>query len=73
MIAVIDPFVGGLASLLVIACYATSNLWMADGGSAALAAGLHVAGWIAQVYGHLVHEGKAPALVENLFQVSFQK
>ncbi|CAM9270446.1 unnamed protein product [Ascophyllum nodosum] len=65
---VMDPFVGGLASLLVIASYVTSNLWMADGGSAALAGGLNVAGWLAQFYGHFVHEGRSPALVDNLFQ-----
>ena len=69
MVAVMDPFVGGLASLLVIASYVTSNLWMADGGSAALAGGLNVAGWLAQFYGHFVHEGRSPALVDNLFQV----
>ena len=69
MIAVMDPFVGGLASLLVIASYATANLWMADGGSAALAGGLNVAGWLALFYGNFVHEGRPPALVDNLLRV----
>ncbi|CAM9270365.1 unnamed protein product [Ascophyllum nodosum] len=63
-----DPFVGGLASLLVIASYVKANLWMADGGSAALAGGLNVAGWLAQLYGYFVHEGRSPALVDNLFR-----
>ncbi|CAM9270675.1 unnamed protein product [Ascophyllum nodosum] len=65
---VMDPFVGGLASLLVIASYATANLWMADGGSAALAGGLNVAGWLALFYGNFVHEGRPPALVDNLLR-----
>lgn len=64
-----DIFVGGLAAILVMACYVTSNLWVAAGGSAAVAGGLHVIGWLAQFYGHGVHEGRSPALVDNLFQV----
>ena len=28
---------------------------------------LHIAAWIAQFYGHGVHEGRAPALMTNLF------
>ena len=63
-----DPFAGSLASLLVVATYMTSNMWMADGGSAMLAVGFFVMGWIAQFYGHGVHEGRAPALLDNLFQ-----
>lgn len=68
-----DPFAGGLASLLVIASYFTANLWIADGGSLVLAGGVNVAGWIAQFYGHYVHEGRSPALMDNLFQVGFQQ
>ena len=40
---------------------------------------LHILAWIAQFYGHGVHEGRAPALVDNLgfaglapFFVSFE-
>ncbi|WFD33342.1 RING-type E3 ubiquitin transferase [Malassezia cuniculi] len=33
---------------------------------AAVALGLHVFSWIAQFYGHGVHEGRAPALLDNL-------
>ena len=29
---------------------------------------LHVASWLAQFYGHGVHERRAPALLDNLFQ-----
>lgn len=66
-----DPFAGGVASLLVAATYVTSNMWMADGGSARLAAVGHLVGWLAQFYGHAAHEGRAPALLDNLFQVDF--
>ena len=32
------------------------------------AALVHVCGWLAQFYGHAVHEGRAPALLTNLYQ-----
>lgn len=66
-----DPIGGGLAALLVIACYITSNLWIVGGGSAAVAGAVHVASWIAQLYGHGVWEGRSPALLDNVFQVSY--
>jgi len=31
-----------------------------------LAMVLHVSSWVAQIYGHQVHEGRAPALLDNL-------
>eukprot|EP00903_Cladosiphon_okamuranus_P016058 g14825.t1 len=65
---VMDPLAGGVASLMVAASYVTSNMWMADGGSARLAAIAHLIGWLAQFYGHAKHEGRAPALLDNLFQ-----
>lgn len=67
--AAMDPFAGGVASLLVAASYVTSNMWMEDGGSPRLAAIAHLVGWLAQFYGHAKHEGRAPALLDNLFQV----
>jgi uncharacterized membrane protein YGL010W len=36
-----------------------------------IAIGLNVVGWIAQFYGHGVHEGRSPALLDNLFQALF--
>ncbi|CAM9374564.1 unnamed protein product, partial [Hapterophycus canaliculatus] len=65
-----DPIAGGLASVLMAATYFTSNLWMADGGSPRLVAAVHIIGWLAQFYGHAAHEDRAPALLDNLFQVS---
>lgn len=68
-LTVMDPFAGGVASLLMASTYLTSNMWMADGGSARVATAAHIAGWLAQFYGHAAHEGRAPALLDNLFQV----
>lgn len=34
-----------------------------------LAVIIHVVAWIAQFYGHGVHEKRSPALIDNLFQV----
>lgn len=64
-----DPIAGGLASVLMAAAYLTSNMWMADGGSPRVATAVHILGWLAQFYGHAAHEGRAPALLDNLFQV----
>ncbi|CAM9867493.1 unnamed protein product, partial [Ectocarpus fasciculatus] len=65
---VMDPFAGGVASLMMATTYLTSNLWMASGGSARLATAVHIGCWLAQFYGHAAHEGRAPALLDNLFQ-----
>ena len=35
------------------------------------AIGLHVVCWLAQFYGHGVHEGRAPALLDNLIGGAF--
>jgi len=35
-------------------------------GSLGIAAAVHVFCWLAQFYGHGVHEGRAPALLDNL-------
>ncbi|CAN0188203.1 unnamed protein product [Ectocarpus sp. 12 AP-2014] len=65
---VMDPFAGGVASLMMASTYLTTNLWMAGGGSARLATAAHIGCWLAQFYGHAAHEGRAPALLDNLFQ-----
>jgi uncharacterized membrane protein YGL010W len=53
---------------------AAGALWGAGAWSAALgpkamtaAAAVHVFSWVAQFYGHGAHEGRAPALLDNLF------
>lgn len=35
------------------------------------ALGVHIVSWIAQFYGHGVHEGRAPALLDNLLGGEF--
>lgn len=72
LFSVMDPFAGGVASLMMASTYLTSNMWMAGGGSARVATAVHIMGWIAQFYGHAAHEGRAPALLDNLFQVGFK-
>lgn len=64
-----DPFAGMLAAALVLACHVTANLCVAGGLSAAVVLAVHVFGWAAQVFGHAVFEGRAPALVDSPFQV----
>ncbi|CAE7870816.1 MPO1, partial [Symbiodinium sp. KB8] len=36
-----------------------------------VAIALHIFGWAVQFYGHGVHEGRSPALLDNLFQAIF--
>ena len=59
------PFILGgtaLANYLNTTYGATANWW---------AGGIHVASWIAQFIGHGKYEGRAPALLDNLFQAIF--
>jgi uncharacterized membrane protein YGL010W len=49
-----------VASLLTATAYASKP------GSLGIAAAVHVVCWLAQFYGHGVHEGRAPALLDNL-------
>jgi uncharacterized membrane protein YGL010W len=69
----LEPVAGTALSLLLLAGTAygkhltttygmTTNFWAATG---------FVASWIAQFLGHGVFEGRAPALLDNLFQALF--
>ena len=49
-----------VATLLTATAYASKS------GSFGTAAVIHIVGWIAQLYGHGVHEGRSPALLDNL-------
>jgi len=53
------------ATLLTATAYASKS------GSFGTAAVIHVVGWIAQLYGHGVHEGRSPALLDNLLGALF--
>jgi len=66
-----EPFAGGLASLLILSIYIKSGQFVNAGVSiyglpvwqAALA--IHVVAWIIQFIGHGVFEGRAPALLDS--------
>jgi Protein of unknown function (DUF962) len=64
-------------SLLTANAFAAWAESQPDGGAYFLGSGVsataavaavHAAGWMAQFWGHAVHEGRAPALRDNLFQ-----
>jgi len=44
----------------------TATAFASKPGSVGIAAVVHVSCWLAQFYGHGVHEGRAPALLDNL-------
>jgi len=44
----------------------TATAYASKPGSLEIAGAIHVVCWIAQFYGHGVHEGRAPALLDNL-------
>ena len=62
--------VGSTASVLVgLAWLGAETAARHYGGAVfAPAIAIHVLAWVAQFYGHGVHEGRAPALLDNLFQ-----
>ena len=61
-------FGGLIASGLVVASFVTAN-FVKDNfpDSFRVSAAVHVFSWIAQFYGHGVHEKRSPALLDNLF------
>ena len=63
---------GCIALGMVGLCFTTAVYAKGHLGAAAWqpALAVHVVAWIAQFYGHGVHEGRSPALLDNLFQVS---
>ncbi|KAA0171158.1 hypothetical protein FNF28_00925 [Cafeteria roenbergensis] len=65
--------IGAVANCLVIACLIGSDAWHANYPETlpAYAWALHIGCWIAQFYGHGVHEQRRPALLENLFASVF--
>jgi 2-hydroxy fatty acid dioxygenase len=62
--------VGPLCSLIVFFTYVTTTYvknHYAEHEPWKLATVIHIVAWIAQFYGHGVHEGRSPALLDNLF------
>ena len=69
--------VGPLAAMMVAGALYGSNVLLSDTGGMIgpttglywkQATGVHVFCWIAQFYGHFAHEGRSPALLDNLAQ-----
>jgi uncharacterized membrane protein YGL010W len=56
------------AALIVLAYYSTDYVKNRDPEAWKLALAVHIICWIAQIYGHKVHEGNAPAFLDNFLQ-----
>lgn len=69
----LEPVAGGALSVLLLAGTAYSNYLTSEYGMTAnyWAIAVHVGSWIAQFIGHGKFEGRAPALLDNLFQAFF--
>jgi len=64
---------GPIASMMITGCWYGANkiVEMNMENTMNIAAGVHIVAWLAQFYGHGVHEGRSPALLDNLFQAIF--
>ncbi len=69
----LEPVAGSVLSLILLASTAYANHLTTTHGAAAnyWAVALNIFSWIAQFVGHGVFEGRAPALLDNLFQAIF--
>lgn len=69
----LEPVAGGALALICLAAAAATNyLRLQDSTSTnQIAIAVHVVCWIAQFVGHGAFEGRAPALLDNLFQAIF--
>lgn len=71
---IMEPFVGGCASALLVFIYAKTGSLVAANAVVLgfpvwkVALAIHVAAWILQFIGHGVFEGRAPALLDSLDQ-----
>jgi len=69
----LEPVAGSVVSLIILAGTAYASHLTSTYGTTAnyWAAGVHVVCWLAQFVGHGVFEGRAPALLDNIFQALF--
>ena len=67
------PLLGLGAASLALGALPLAHTWVGKLGAYSIpgAIALHITSWIAQFYGHGVHEGRSPALLDNLFQAIF--
>jgi len=68
-----EPVAGGFLAPLLLAAAAYGKYLTSTYGATAnyWALGVHIFSWIAQFVGHGVFEGRAPALLDNLYQAFF--
>lgn len=67
--ALMDNSIGRVGALMVLASYKTSGTWVHSGpNNVRKALAINALAWVGQIYGHLAHEGRAPALMSNLSQ-----
>lgn len=68
-----EPVAGSVLSVLLLSGTAYANTLTARHNPEAsyYALGAHIFAWIAQFIGHGIFEGRAPALLDNLFQAIF--
>ena len=63
------PLLGLSAGALALAALPLAHRVLSLGPSAmTITIGVHVASWLAQFYGHGAHEGRSPALLDNLWR-----
>jgi uncharacterized membrane protein YGL010W len=63
------PLLGSSAAALAVGALPLSHYTLSLGPQAMpITIGVHVATWLAQFYGHGVHEGRSPALLDNLWR-----
>ena len=69
----LEPVAGSALAVMCLASAAASNYWKmhSPGFTFQAALALHVVGWALQFIGHGAFEGRAPALLDNLFQALF--
>jgi uncharacterized membrane protein YGL010W len=56
------------AALVVLSYFSAVHVKNADPNAWKMGIAVHVVCWVAQIYGHQVYEGNAPAFLDNLFQ-----
>jgi len=69
----LEPVAGGALALICLGAAAATNYLRLQDAPATnqISIALHVVSWIAQFVGHGKFEGRAPALLDNLFQAVF--
>jgi uncharacterized membrane protein YGL010W len=69
----LEPVAGTALALICLAATALGNLLKADYPTATYQAAIatHIVCWLLQFVGHGAFEGRAPALLDNLFQAVF--